>query len=87
MQEDLASIGHLLSNDDMYAITLGLLPSFYDSYISAVSATSSILGTTISINALMTTITNEYDCQHLNSKGSKKEDNAAFYSHKGSSKG
>jgi hypothetical protein len=62
MQEDLASMGHPLSNDDMYAITLDLLLPSYDSYIFTVSTTSSVLGTTISADALMTTITDEYDC-------------------------
>src|ERR1700679_1994250 len=57
-------------------VALGLLPPSYDSYISAVSATSSVLGTTISADALMTTITDEYDLRLLNSKSGKKEDNA-----------
>ena len=39
MREDLASISHSLSDDDMYAITLGSLPPSYNSYISAMSAT------------------------------------------------
>ena len=88
IREDLASMGHPPSDDDMYAITLGLLPPSYDSYISAVSATSSVLGTTISANTLMTTITDEYDCRLLNMKSGKKDDNVAFYSNVGgSSKG
>ena len=86
MQEDLASMGHPPSNDDMYAIALGSLPPSYDSYISAVSTTSSVLCTTISANSLMTTIMDEYDHRPLNSKGAKKEDNVAFYSHEGASK-
>ena len=85
MQEDLASMGHPLSDNDMYVIALGSLPPSYDSYISAVSATSSVLGTTISTDSLMTTITNKYDRRLLNSKGSKKEDNATFHLHEGSS--
>src|SRR6202522_3225275 len=87
MREDLASMGHPPSDDDMYAIALGSLPPSYDSYISAVSATSSVLGTTITADALMTTITDEYDRRLLNSKSGKKEDNVAFHSHEGSSKG
>ena len=87
MREDLASMGHPPSDDDMYAIALGSLPPSYDSYISAVSATSSVLGTTISADALMTTITDEYDRRLLNSKGGKKDENVAFHSHEGSSKG
>src|ERR1700678_1094444 len=87
MREDLASMGHPPSDDDMYAIALGSLPPSYDSYISAVSTTSSVLGTTITADALMTTITDEYDRRLLNSKSGKKEDNAAFHSHEGSTKG
>src|ERR1700678_874201 len=87
MREDLASMGHPPSNDDMYAIASGSLPPSYDSYISAVSTTSSVLGTTISADALMTTITDEYNRRLLNSKSGKKEDNAAFHSHEGSTKG
>ena len=86
MWEDLASMGHPPSDDDMYAIALGSLPPSYDSSISAVSTTSSVLGTTISADSLMTTIMDEYDRQLLNSKGAKKEDNVAFHSHEGSSK-
>jgi gag-polypeptide of LTR copia-type len=52
MREDLASIGHPPSDNDMYAIALGSLPPSYNSYISAVSTTSSVLGTTISTDAL-----------------------------------
>ena len=87
MREDLASMGHPLSDDDMYTITLGSLPPSYNSYISAMSATSSVLGTTISADSLMTTITDEYDRRLLNSKAGKKEDNVAFHLHEGSSKG
>ena len=80
MREDLASMGHPLSDNDMYAITLGSLPPSYDSYISAVSATSSVLGNTISADTLMTTITDEYDRRLLNMKSGKKDNNVAFYS-------
>ena len=73
MQEDLASMGHSLSNDDMYAIALSLWPPSYNSYISAMSAMLSVLGTTISADALITTITDKYDHQLLNLKGSKKK--------------
>ena len=78
-------MGHPPSDDDMYAIALGSLPPSYDSYISAMSATSSVLGTTISANTLMTTITDEYDRRLLNMKSGKKDDNVAFYSNVGGS--
>ena len=60
MREDLASMGQPLSDDEMYAIILGSLPPSYNSYISAVSATSSVLGTMLSADDLMLTITDKY---------------------------
>ena len=61
MQEELASMGQLLSENNFYAIILGSLPSSYEPYISAVNATSSILGKTLSADDLMLTITEEYE--------------------------
>jgi hypothetical protein len=80
MREDLASMGELLSETDFYAIIMGSLPVSYYSYISALNATSSVLGTTLSADDLMLTLTDEYEHCTLKSKGGKKEDNAAFYS-------
>ena len=57
MQEDLASMGQPSSNDEMYAIVLGSLPPSYNSYISAVSTTSSVLGTTLSADDCWTSNT------------------------------
>jgi hypothetical protein len=79
-------MGHPPSDNDMYAIALGSLPPSHDSYISAVSAMSSVLGTTISADALMTTITDKYNCRLLNSKGGKKDDNVTFHTNKDFSK-
>ena len=53
-------MGQPLSDDEMYAIILGSLPPSYNSYISAVSATSSVLGTMLSADDLMLTITDKY---------------------------
>ncbi|KAF8816689.1 hypothetical protein BYT27DRAFT_7076762, partial [Phlegmacium glaucopus] len=61
-------------------IILGSLPSSYNPYISTVNATSSVLGKTLSADDLMLTITEEYECQNLKSKISKKDENVAFYS-------
>ena len=73
-------MGQLLSKNDFYVIILGSLPSSYDPYISAVNATSSILGKTISADYLMLTVTKEYECWNLQNKSGKKEENSAFYS-------
>jgi hypothetical protein len=79
MREDLAAMGHPPS-DDFYAIILGSLPLSYDPYISAVSATSSVTGTTLSADNLMLTITEEYERRNLKAKNGKKDENVAFYS-------
>ncbi|KAF8805143.1 hypothetical protein BYT27DRAFT_7105320, partial [Phlegmacium glaucopus] len=78
MREDLASMGQSLMENDFYAIILGSLPSSYDPYISAVNATSSVLGKTLSADDLMLTITEEYERRNLKSKIGKKDENAAF---------
>lgn len=61
MREDLAAMGNTPSDDDFYAIILGSLPLSFDPYISAVNATSSVLGTTLSSDDLMLTVTDEYE--------------------------
>jgi hypothetical protein len=91
MREDLAAMGRPLDEDDFYAIILGSLPVSYDPYISAVNATSSVLGTTMSADELMLTVTEEYERRNLKNKTGKKDENTAFYSndstkdHKGGS--
>ena len=57
MCEDLASVGSPPSEDEFYAIILGSLLSSYDPYISALNATSSVLGSVLSSDNLMQTIT------------------------------
>ena len=80
MQEDLASMGQPLSENDFYAIILGSLPPSFDPYISAVNATSSVLGTTLSADDLMLTINEEYEHRNLKSKSGKKDENVTLYS-------
>ncbi|KJA26562.1 hypothetical protein HYPSUDRAFT_125296, partial [Hypholoma sublateritium FD-334 SS-4] len=80
MREDLAAMGHPPTDDDLYTIVISSLPPSYNSYISSVYATSSVLGTTMSADDLMQTLTDEYERRTLNAKASssKKEENAAF---------
>ena len=80
MREDLAAMGQALDENDFYMIILGSLPASYDPYISAVNATSSVLGTTISADDLMLTVTEEYERRNLKNKSGKKDENSAFYS-------
>ena len=61
MREDLALMGHPPNDEEMYTIVLGSLPPSQEIYISAVIATSSVLGKTLTADALMLTITEEYE--------------------------
>jgi len=61
MREDLAAMGHAPTDDDFYAIIIRSLPLSYDAYISALNATSSVLGTYLSPDDLMHTITDKHD--------------------------
>jgi hypothetical protein len=47
MREDLASMGGSISDDDFTSIILGSVPASYDTYIAAITATSSLLAQTI----------------------------------------
>ncbi|KDR80970.1 hypothetical protein GALMADRAFT_241535, partial [Galerina marginata CBS 339.88] len=79
MRENLAAMGQSPSDDDFYSIILGSLPPSYDPHISAISATSSVLGKTLSPDELMRAVTDEFDRRVVNGKG-QKEENSACYS-------
>ena len=83
MREDLSAMGHPPTDSDFYAIILGSLPPSYDPYISAVNATSSVLGTTLSADDLMLTVTEEHERRVLKSKGGKRDENVAFSANDG----
>ena len=53
LQEELASLGIILSELDFSAIVLGLLPKSYDQFLSAVTATASVLKQELSPEDLM----------------------------------
>jgi len=86
MREDLASMGHSPSEDDFYTIVIGSLPPSYDPYISTLNATSSVLGTFLSSDDLMQTISDESDHRNLG-RTSKKKENVAFHVEDNSAKG
>jgi hypothetical protein len=79
MHKRLTPMGKPFSEGDFYSIILGSLPSSYDSYISTISATSSVVGKTLSPNALMHTVTDAFDHHILSSVGAK-EENDVFHS-------
>jgi hypothetical protein len=60
MQEDLAAMGHPPGDDKFYVIILGSLPYSFKPFISALNATSSVLGTVLSSNELMQAFTDCY---------------------------
>jgi len=86
MHKDLASMGHPPTEDDFYAIVIGSLPPIYDPFISALNATSGVLGSFLTPDDLMQTISDEYDHRNLG-RTAKKEKNVAFHTGDSSRKG
>ena len=62
MREDLAALGDDLNDKDFSTMLLGLLPWSYDSYLSAITAALSVLGTKLTLDALMLSIIDEFNC-------------------------
>ena len=83
MREDLAAMGHPPGDDEFYAIILGSLPYSFKPFISALNATSSVLGTVLSPDELMQAFTDEYDHRSLRKSSKKEEENAAFSTEEG----
>ena len=83
MREDLAAMGHIPGEDEFYAIILGSLPHSFEPFISALNATSSVVGTVLSPDELMQALTDEYERRSLG-KPPKREENAAFSAAEGS---
>jgi hypothetical protein len=91
MCEDLAAMGTRISNEDFTVMILGLLPTLYDTYLSAITATVSVINTALDPEALIVSIIDEYDWRTVKLNKNKKDDkNTAFYAgnlSKGSKKG
>jgi len=62
MAEDLAAMGHPLLDDEYYAIILGSLPPIYELFISALNATTSMMGTILAPDNLMQAFSDEFKC-------------------------
>ena len=73
-------MGHTPGNDEFYAIILGSLPYSFEPFISALNATSSVLGTVLSPDELMNAFTDEYeyDRRNIGKSSKKEEENSAF---------
>lgn len=81
IRENLASMGQPPTDTDFYTAVLGSLPPSYESYISAVIATSSVIGKTLTADELIRTVTEEYERRLIrSSKGSSSKD-VAFNAH------
>ena len=63
MCEDLVSMGGSISDEDFTSIILGSIPQSYDSYIAAITATSTLLDKTLLPTNLIDTICDEVHCQ------------------------
>jgi hypothetical protein len=79
MREELASLGTSLSEQDFSAIILGSLPKFYDQFISAVTATASVLKQELNPDDLIQTIIDEYDCRSTRPRAKEKGADTAFF--------
>ncbi|CDO76235.1 hypothetical protein BN946_scf184644.g9 [Trametes cinnabarina] len=76
MREDLAAMGQSPSDDDFFAIIMGSMPSSYEPYLSAISATSRVTGSVLSPDELMEALTEEYERRTLRMKSAKRNDPA-----------
>jgi gag-polypeptide of LTR copia-type len=61
MQEELTSLGTVLSQPDFSAIILESLPKTYDQFLSAITATASVLKQDLNPEDLIQAIIDEYD--------------------------
>ena len=87
MRKDLAALGDDLNDEDFGAMLLGSLPQSYDSYLSAVTATLSVLGTKLNLDALMLSIINEFDrCTIKTCQSKDKGKDIVFHAESGSRK-
>ena len=72
LREELAGLGTTISEQDFSAIILGSLPKSYDQFLSAVTATASVLKQELDPEDLMLAIVDEYD-RRSTRQGSSKE--------------
>ena len=88
MREELASLGTILGEQDFSATILGSLPKSYDQFLSAVTATASVLKKDLNPEDLMQTIIDKYDRRSTRSRVPKeKGGDVAFYAEGNNSQG
>ena len=80
MCEDLASMGGSISDEDFTSIVLGSIPLSYDTYIAAITATSTLLDQTLSPTNLIDAICDEADrCTIKKSQVQKGQTGCSIY--------
>src|SRR5277367_1911181 len=83
MREELASLGTSLSKPDFTATIFGSLPKSYDQFLSAVTATASVLKQDLDPEYLMQMIIDEFDHRSIRPGASKdKAQDVAFFAGK-----
>lgn len=88
MREDLASMGGSITDEDFTSIILGSIPQSYDTYIAAITATSTLLQQTLTPTNLVDAIRDEADRRTIKSPKSKgTEQDAAYVAGQSSGKG
>src|SRR5882762_10134513 len=65
MREDLASMGGSIVDEDFTSIILGSIPPSYDTYIAAITATSTLLNQALTPTNLIDAICDEADCKAI----------------------
>ena len=74
MHEDLASMGVSIMDDDFTSINLGSILPLYDTYIAAITATSTLLNQVLTPTNLIDAISNEADRRAIKNPKSKKDE-------------
>ena len=65
MCEDLASMGASIMDEDFTSIILGSILPLYDTYIAAITATSTLLNQVFTLTNLIDAISDEADCRAI----------------------
>ncbi|KAK0499092.1 hypothetical protein EDD18DRAFT_1155373, partial [Armillaria luteobubalina] len=78
IHEDLIAMGADPGDDNFVAIVLGSLPTSFETYLSALTGTSTLLGKALDPNMVLQGISDEADRRKVRSAG-KGEKEAAFY--------
>ncbi len=79
IHEDLIAMGADPGDDNFVAIVLGSLPASFETYLSALTGTSTLLGMALNPDMVLQGISDEADRRKVRSAG-KGEKEAAFYS-------